>query len=209
MKGETTSPQLRLIYRDGAPLSDLEAARARHPASLGPTPRLRVMTGGQTDEEGWISLMEPSGPFRAVAQARARPKAVIEYDGFGSLDPGEPDDPEYLGTLARGVAHHGEAFRIWAQLAATNNELQGFDAAYLGCTGKPGLWHEHLADALGVTAQLGAIRPDLQPFIQLDLPAWAKHLRHAGTVVTVGGQEGCHVYLAPDVVKTTATAPAQ
>lgn len=196
MEGITQRPQLRLIQASGAGTPALEEAPARHQAARASPPRIRLVEPDQADEAGWISLTEPGGAARAVRQSQAQPAAVIEYDGFAGLDPGDPDDATYLAALAHGIADHGEAFAIWAQLVAGTERLERFEAAYLGCSPNRDLWHEQLADALGVTAQLGAIRPDLQPFIQVDLVAWAERLRQGGTVVTADGDEGRYAYLA-------------
>lgn len=195
-------PDLRVIDCDGAEVralpvgADQEARR--------PSPRLRVIrtTDDLDRQDNWTDLTGPREDIEAaVAEATAAgPGVAIEYEGFSVVDPGEPDDVDYLSSLARGVARHGEAFEHWSQLAADTSQLEQFADRYLGCCPSPDRLPEHLADSLGVSAGLAALRPDVRPFIGLHLSAWADHLQELGVIVSCEGSEGLHLFLPPEAL---------
>jgi hypothetical protein len=151
-------------------------------------------------EDNWTDLTGPKAAIEAAvaSAADAGDQAVIEYDGFSVVDPGEPEDADYLSQLAGGVAKHGEAFEYWSQLARDTADLQRFEDCYLGCCAQPELLPEHVADALGVSAVLQALRPDVRPFIGLHLSSWAAHLQELGTIAVCKGSQGEHVFLVPE-----------
>jgi hypothetical protein len=197
MEAATHQPEMRVIGPDGADVRPLRGDKGRGQ----PRPRLRVIrrSADLDREDNWTDLTgAKTGIEAAVASAAdAGDQAVIEYEGFSVIDPGQPDDADYLSVLARGVAEHGEAFEYWSQLADTAH-LEQFRDRYLGCCLQPEYMPEHLADALGVTEVLAQLRPDVRPFIGLHLSAWADHLLELGEVVGCPGADGLHLFLPPE-----------
>jgi len=104
---------------------------------------------------------------------------VFDYDEFGGFRVGEAETVETITTVARGIAQHGEAFSLWAELHDADPEmLANFEDAYLGEYDSAEDWARELMDDTGVEQTLNEAIPEgLRPYVQIDYEQFARDAR--------------------------------
>lgn len=104
---------------------------------------------------------------------------VFDYDEFGGFTVGEAETVETITTVARGIAQHGEAFSLWAELHDADPEmLANFEDAYLGEYDSAEDWARELMDDTGVEQTLNEAIPEgLRPYVQIDYEQFARDAR--------------------------------
>ena len=120
--------------------------------------------------------------------------AIHDYEGFGPLHLSEYESLETVARLGRGIAEHGEAFAGWAvQLdRAEWDRLDRFEDSYLGHWSSAEDYAENLLEDIGI--DLDEIGPEmLQPYIRVDLEAFARDLSYDLTIVEAQ-DGGVHVF---------------
>ena len=159
-------------------------------------PRLqpRIWVGSLADYNAgrlhgdWFDAAVPDEQLLAEVQAMldASPEPIAEeygifdYDEFGAFKPGEYEDLQTVTAVARGIAEHGPAFAIWAELHDADPDiLAQFEDAYIGHFDEPEDWaRDTLSD---IDDQLDqTIPPSLRSYVQIDYAAWLRDCNLAG-----------------------------
>jgi antirestriction protein len=121
--------------------------------------------------------------------------AIHDHDNFGRLRLGEYESIEAVSLVARGINEHGEAFAAWASLDELEPErLAQFEEAYRGTWSSLEDYADNLLDDVGATQHLEQIPDWLQPYVSLDVAAFARDLELSGDITSVEGQEGVYVF---------------
>jgi antirestriction protein len=167
-----------------ASLSDYNAGRL-HGAWLDAT--------GDADElAAGVQAMLASSPTPGAEEW-----AIHDYEGFGPARLDEYESLETVTALGRGIAEHGSAFAHWAALVGTgeSDELEHFEDAYLGHFDSLEAYAEELFDDLGYTDLIDQVIPEhLQPYVRLDVEAFARDLELSGDVTSSEGDGGVYVF---------------
>jgi antirestriction protein len=123
--------------------------------------------------------------------------AIHDYEGFGPVHLGEYEDLTTVAQIARGIAEHGPAFAHWAALIDTTDtdELARFDDTYLGEYESIEAYAEALLDDLGYPDLIERASPEhLQPYVHLDVEAFARDLELSGDITTSDTDGGVYVF---------------
>jgi antirestriction protein len=153
----------------------------------------------------WLDAAVESDELSARVQAMlaasptpgAEEWAIHDYEGFGPLRLGEYEDLTTVARIALGIAEHGPAFAHWAALIDTTDteELEHFEDAYLGEYESVEAYAEALLDDLGYPDLIEhAIPEHLQPYIHLDVEAFARDLELSGDITTSDTDGGVYVF---------------
>jgi len=152
----------------------------------------------------WIdAAQEPEALHEAVADMLHRSPtpgaeefAIHDFEHFGSYNVDEFDSLGWVSRVARGIAEHGLAFAAWADHVGDDDDaLNQFDDAYLGD------WHslrdyaDELLDDLGYTRAIDDAIPEaLQPYVELDVEAFARDLELGGDITVVEHDRGVWIF---------------
>jgi antirestriction protein len=123
--------------------------------------------------------------------------AIHDYEGFGPLHLGEFEDITTISQLGRGIAEHGAAFAHWAAICgpADHDELARFDDVYLGHWNSVEAYAEELLDDLGIEELLEREVPEhLQPYVTVNVDAFARDLEYSGDVTASDGDHGVYLF---------------
>jgi antirestriction protein len=121
--------------------------------------------------------------------------AIHDYDNFGRLRLGEYESIDAISLVARGINEHGGAFAAWASLDDLDPErLARFEESYRGTWGSLEDYADNLLDDVGATQQLEQIPDWLQPYVSLDVAAFARDLELSGDITSVESREGVYVF---------------
>ncbi len=124
----------------------------------------------------------------------AEEHAIHDYEGFGGYRLDEYENIEDVSRLGRGIAEHGLAYAAFAAHLdpAEWHQLDDFDEHYRGQWASTADYAEQLLDDIGI--DLENLGPEmLQPYIRLDLDAFARDLSH-DLVVTEAEDGGVYVF---------------
>jgi antirestriction protein len=133
-------------------------------------------------------LASPSGH-------QAEEWAIHDFEGFNGLHLGEWENLTHVSTVAKGIAEHGLAFAHWATLAATDEELDGFDDAYLGHWQSVADYARDVREDRGLFEQVEAHVPEnLRPYVTLDVSAYGRDLLLGGDIAAAEGDGGIYVF---------------
>lgn len=125
----------------------------------------------------------------------AEEHAIHDYEGFGPLRLDEYENLETVCEIAAGIAEHGPAFAGWAaQLdRAEWGRLDRFAEHYLGHWDSTADYAADMLTDLGI--DLDEIGPEiLQPYVRVDLDAYARDLEYDLVVVEDDDQGGVHIF---------------
>jgi antirestriction protein len=152
----------------------------------------------------WINADQPADGLQvavsemlaASPEPIAEEWAIHDYEDFGSVRLSEYEDLVSVSRLGRGIAKHGRPFAAWA---ATRDSFDGealdeFEEGYLGTYDSIEAYAEQLLDDVGATAELSKVPEWLQPYLSLDVAAFANDLVLGGDVRAVADDEGVHVF---------------
>lgn len=113
--------------------------------------------------------------------------AIHDYDGFGQLRLDEYENLETVCGIAAGIAEHGPAFAGWAAA------LDRFAEHYLGHWNSTADYAADLLEDLGV--DIDEIGPEfLQPYVRVDVDAYARDLEYELIVVEDDTDGGVHIF---------------
>ena len=121
--------------------------------------------------------------------------AIHDFEGFGHYRVGEYDSLDWVSRVARGIVEHGPAFGAWAEDCNHDEEaLARFEDAYLGEWSSIEKYAEELLDDLGYLRAIDEAVPEmLQPYVRVDVEAFARDLELSGDVTVV--EHGVGVWL--------------
>jgi len=140
-------------------------------------------TDDESAMESQISTMLERSPTAAREGLPAEEWAIHDYEGFGPLRLGEYDSLGTIARLASGIAEHGPAFSAWAAyVGLDSDELDQFEDHYLGEWDSLESYAESLLDDLGAPALLDQLPAWLQPYVALDIAAFARDLELGGDI---------------------------
>ncbi len=121
--------------------------------------------------------------------------AIHDYEGFGPVRIDEYENLETVCGLAAGIAQHGPAFAGWAAALDRTDwgRLDRFADHYLGHWDSTSDYADDLLDDLGI--DIDEIGPEfLQPYVRVDLDAYARDLEHELIVVEDDTDGGVHIF---------------
>lgn len=123
--------------------------------------------------------------------------AIHDHDGFGPLQLGEYESFADISAIAKGIAEHGPAFAVWAEIVwdgggpLDHDLLAEFPDYYMGDHESPEAWAEEMFQDFGYTLEAGAHLPEaMQPYFHLDYQAFAEDMRLSGEVSFTESPEG-------------------
>jgi antirestriction protein len=122
--------------------------------------------------------------------------AIHDYEGFGPVRLSEYESLEAVSRVARGIAEHGRPFGAWAALQASLDEddLADFELHYRGTWSSVEAYAEELLDDSGTEAALAAIPAWLQPYVHIDVEAFARDLELCGDILTYEDDTEVHIF---------------
>jgi len=122
--------------------------------------------------------------------------AIHDFEGFGHYRPGEYDSLDWISRIARGIVEQGPAFGAWAERSNRDeDELARFEDAYLGEWSSVEKYAEELLDDLGYLRAIDDAVPDmLQPYVRVDIEAFARDLELSGDLTVVEQPYGVYIF---------------
>jgi antirestriction protein len=123
--------------------------------------------------------------------------AIHDYEGFGPLRLNEYESLESVSIVAQGIAEYGPAFAHWAALVGTTDTeaLSRFDDAYRGHHASVADYGESLLEDMGLRQELEAAVPEfLEPYVRIDVEAFARDLELSGDVTVSPGDGGVYIF---------------
>lgn len=152
----------------------------------------------------WIDAHQPAEDIETEIQEMlaeslepgAEEWAIHDYEGFGTLAVHEYESLEFVGDVAAGIAEHGEAFAVFAEVAERDSDrLPLFEQMYRGTWESVEAYAEHLLEDLGVEEHLAQLPEWVRPYVSVDVEALAEELGASSSVVTSAAREGgVHVF---------------
>jgi antirestriction protein len=157
-----------------------------------------------TLQGAWIdAAQEPEELHEAVTTmlrrsptAGAEEFAIHDFEGFGYYHPGEYDSLARISKIGCGIATHGLAFGAWADHVGDDEDaLDRFDDVYLGDWASLDNYAEELLDDLGYLRAIDDALPDaLQPYVRVDVEAFARDLELGGDVTAIEHDGGVWIF---------------
>jgi antirestriction protein len=122
--------------------------------------------------------------------------AIHDYEGFGHYHVNEYDSLDWVSRVARGIVEHGHAFGAWADRSNQNeDDLGHFEDAYLGEWSSVEKYAEELLDDLGYLSAVDEAVPDiLQPYVRVDIEAYARDLQLSGDLTVFEHSHGVWLF---------------
>jgi antirestriction protein len=122
--------------------------------------------------------------------------AIHDFEGFGHYRPSEYDSLDWISRVARGIVEHGAAFGAWAERSNHDeDDLVRFEDAYLGEWSSVEKYAEELLDDLGYLAAVDETAPEmLQPYVRVDIGAFAHDLELSGDLTVVEQSHGVWLF---------------
>jgi antirestriction protein len=122
--------------------------------------------------------------------------AIHDFEGFGHYHVGEYDSLDWVSRVARGIVEHGPAFSAWAERSdGDEDDLARFEDAYLGEWSSVERYAEELLDDLGYLRAVDEAVPDmLQPYVRIDVEAFAHDLELSGDLTVVEHSHGVWLF---------------
>ena len=122
--------------------------------------------------------------------------AIHDFEGFGNYRPGEYDSLDWISRVARGIVEHGPAFGAWAEQSNHDeDDLARFEDAYLGEWSSVEKYAEELLDDLGYLRAVDDAVPEmLQPYVRIDIDAFASDLELSGDLTVVEYSHGVWLF---------------
>lgn len=180
---------------------------AEHERSPGLQPR--IWAGSLADYNAgrlhgdWFEAAVPDEQLLAEVQAMldassepgAEEYGIFDYDEFDVYQPGEYENLEIVAAVARGIAEHGPAFAIWAELhGADPDMLAQFEDAYIGHYDDPEDWAREVLAHLD--QQLDQTVPDsLRGYVQIDYTGWLQDADLDGQIHFEAEPDGSGIHL--------------
>ena len=140
-------------------------------------------------------LAEVQAMLDASSEPVAEEYGIFDYDEFGAFKPSEYEDLRIVTAVARGIAEHGPAFAVWAELhGADQAMLAQFEDAYIGHFDDPEDWaRDMLAD---IDDQLDQTIPaSLRGYVEVDYAAWLRDCDLGGDIYIESDPAGPGAYL--------------
>jgi len=131
-----------------------------------------------------IRAMLGNGPAAARGEAPEE-WGIFDYQSFGSLRIGEYEPIEQVARLAHGIAQHGPAFAVWAEVNDSDEAaLEQFEEAYAGRYESATAYADELVGELGLEELLDQTVPEaLRPYVQIDTEQLAHDMQLGGDIL--------------------------
>jgi antirestriction protein len=122
--------------------------------------------------------------------------AIHDFEGFSHYEVNEYDSLDWTSRVARGIVEHGLAFSAWAERSNRDeDDLARFEDAYLGEWGSMSEYAEELLDDLGYLRAVQEAVPEmLQPYVRVDIEAFARDLELSGDITSVTHANGVWLF---------------
>jgi antirestriction protein len=182
---ETPADSKPLIYV--ASLADYNAGRL-HGAWIDPATEWDELNQAVTDM------------LRQSAEPNAKEYAIHDFAGFGRhVELGEYMPLEQVHVLASGINEHGMSFAAWwaytsPALSDRDELMRRYQSDYLGTWQSVDDFAEHRLEDLGADDIADRVPTWLQPYLALDVPAFARDLLLGGDIVAVEDVDGVHIF---------------
>ena len=148
----------------------------------------------------WIDASQSADEFYGAVQSMlersptggAEEFAIHDYEGFGPWCPSEYESIETVAAVANGISEFGPAFVHYVALRGTDEDfLLEFEDHYLGHYESAEAYAEELLDDLGISIQ---VPPELEPYVRLDVEAYARDLELGGDIELSEGDGGVYIF---------------
>lgn len=138
-----------------------------------------------------IDAMLAASPWAARTGEPAEEWGIFDHDNFGPLRIGEYENISHVSAVARGIAEHGLAFAAWADVIQDEEQLAGFDEAYLGHYDDLHTYLEQLLNDLGYDRILDEALPaSIRPYVKIDITATVHDLILGGDLHAIPAPDG-------------------
>jgi antirestriction protein len=152
----------------------------------------------------WIDATQDAPTLRTQVDAMlaksptgfAEEFAVHDYEGFGEYRVGEYDSLNLISRIAHGIHDHGPAFAAWASHCEHDPDaLDRFEDAYLGDWSNAEAYADDLLESTGLQDIIDRHIPDdLQPYVKIDVEAFAHDLELGGDITVVPHDDGVWIF---------------
>jgi antirestriction protein len=122
---------------------------------------------------------------------------VQSTNDFAGLDLHGLNDTALISQLAHGVAEHGAAYAVYAQMVGNHDRdlLMRFEDFYVGSYDSPEAWARAVGDDLEWEKHLDqGVDPMLRPYLVIDYVTFAREAR-AGWDVLTGADGRTHIFM--------------
>lgn len=140
----------------------------------------------------WLDAARPAEAILADIQAMlarsrqplAEDWGIFDHENFGTFHVGEYESIEVVSRVARGIAEHGLAFAVWAEVHdADPDMLEAFEDSYLGEYEAVEDWAQQVLDERRLEAELDRAIPDsLRQYVSIDYAAFARDAELGGDI---------------------------
>ncbi|MGA8726017.1 MAG: antirestriction protein ArdA [Acidimicrobiales bacterium] len=171
-----------------------------------PTPNIYVASLSDYNDGrlhgSWIDASQSADELHAAVQGMldhspiggAEEYAIHDYEGFGPWRPSEYESIEAVAAVANGIAEFGPAFAHYVALRGTEEDtLSDFEDHYLGHYESAEAYAEELLEDLGISIQVPS---GFEPYVQLDVAAYARDLELGGDIELSEGDGGVYIFSA-------------
>jgi antirestriction protein len=133
-----------------------------------------------------INEMLAASPTTARYGEQAEEWAIHDFDDFGDIRVGEHHSLATVAKWAKGIERHGEAFAAWvAHVGETSDDLiEPFENRYQGEWESVEAYAEYLLDELGAHRIIDEAPEWIQPYLKLDVDAFARDLEICGAILS-------------------------
>jgi len=151
------------------------------------------ITADRDDAELWtdIQAMLAGSPTARATGEVAEDWGIFDHENFGSLRVGEQETVSWVAAVARGIAAHGLAFAVWAEVMDDEELLGGFEDAYLGHYDSIEQYAEQVITDHDIDALLDQVLPpSFRQYVRIDAAALAWDWKMGGGLYTAHAADG-------------------
>lgn len=151
------------------------------------------ITADRDDAELWtdIHAMLAGSPTAQATGEVAEDWGIFDHEDFGGLRIGEQESVAWVAAVARGIAAHGLAFAVWAEIMDDENLLGGFEDAYLGHYDSTLQYAEQvIADHDLDTLLDQVLPPSFRQYVRVDSAALARDWQASGELYAAPADDG-------------------
>lgn len=187
--------------------ADQQVARQEEAA---PTPLPQIWVTSELDAANgithgrWMNANQPveqlradvdallaTSPYQAVTRTPATTWSIADSRDFGDCQVREHEELQWISLVGQGIVEHGLAFAAWADVMEAEEELGGFDTAYLGHYDNLHAYIEQLINDLGYDELLDkAVPASIRPYVKIDITATANDLLLGGDLHALPAPDG-------------------
>lgn len=151
------------------------------------------ITADRDDAELWtdIQAMLAGSPTARATGEVAEDWGIFDHENFGGLRIGEQETVSWVAAVARGIATHGLAFAVWAEVMDDAELLGGFEDSYLGHYESVEQYAEQvIADHDLDTLLDQVLPPSFRPYVRIDSAAMARDWQMSGELYAAPADDG-------------------